>query len=104
MTERQRRLAVAVRRDARLMRAVHPVATPLLDAVPGPARRVPGLGVVVKDAGLVRQVLLDAEGFSKAGKGASSELWTPASEQRPMMWSLPPVRRAWFIAPFRSAF
>ncbi|WP_206475166.1 hypothetical protein, partial [Dietzia sp. KRD202] len=46
-------------------------------AVPGPVRRVPGLGVVVKDAALARQVLLDGDGFSKQGKGASSDLWTP---------------------------
>ncbi|MCH1882422.1 cytochrome P450 [Agrococcus sp. ARC_14] len=75
--DRRQRLALAVRRDARLMRAVHPIAFPLVQAVPGPVRRVPGLGVVVKDAALVRQVLLDGEGFSKQGKGASSDLWTP---------------------------
>lgn len=74
---RQRRLALAMRRDERLMRAVHPVAYPLLHAVPGPVRRVPGLGVVVKDAALVRQVLLDGDAFSKEGRGASSDLWTP---------------------------
>lgn len=77
MTGRQQRLALAMRRDERLMRAVHPVAYPLLQAVRGPVRRVPGLGVVVKDAALVRQVLLDGEGFSKQGPGASSDLWTP---------------------------
>lgn len=77
MSDRQQRLALAMRRDERLMRAVHPIAYPLLQAVRGPARRVPGLGVVVKDAVLARQVLLDAEGFSKQGPGASSELWTP---------------------------
>ena len=75
--ERQQRLALAMRRDERLMRAVHPLAYPLLQAVPGPVRRVPGLGVVVKDAALVRQVLLDGDAFSKEGRGASSDLWTP---------------------------
>lgn len=76
-TDRRQRLALAMRRDERLMRAVHPIGYPLLQAVPGPVRRVPGLGVVVKDAALVRQVLLDGEGFSKQGPGASSDLWTP---------------------------
>ncbi len=66
-----------MRRDERLMRAVHPIAYPLVQAVPGPVRRVPRLGVVVKDAALVRQVLLDGAGFSKQGRGASSDLWTP---------------------------
>lgn len=75
--DRSRRLALAMRRDERLVHAVHPVAYPLLQAVRGPVRRVPRLGVVVKDAALARQVLLDAEGFSKQGKGASSDLWTP---------------------------
>lgn len=77
MTGRQQRLALAMRNDERLMHAVHPVAYPLLQAVRGPVRRVPGLGVVVKDAALVRQVLLDGAGFSKQGPGASSDLWTP---------------------------
>jgi cytochrome P450 len=75
--DRGRRLALAMRRDERLMRAAHPIAYPLLQAVPGPVARVPGIGVVVKDAALARRVLLDAEGFSKRGKGASSDLWTP---------------------------
>ncbi|WAC65355.1 cytochrome P450 [Agrococcus sp. SL85] len=59
------------------MHAAHPVAYPLLQAIPGPVRRVPGLGVVVKDAALARALLLDGEGFSKTGPGASSDLWTP---------------------------
>lgn len=74
---RRRRLALAMRADERLMRAVHPIGYPLLEAVPGPVRRVPGIGVVVKDAALARQVLLDGEAFSKRGRGASSDLWTP---------------------------
>lgn len=83
--DRSRRLARAVRRDARLMHAVHPIAYPLLDAVPGPVRRVPRVGVVVKDAGLVRQVLLDGTGFSKQGPGASSDLWTPVLGPRVLL-------------------
>ncbi|QEO09506.1 cytochrome P450 [Protaetiibacter larvae] len=67
----------ATRRDAAVVRAAHPVAFPLVSAIPGPVRRVPGLGVVVKDAALLRGVLMDGEHFSKTGKGASSELWTP---------------------------
>src|SRR5690606_28994886 len=75
--DRSRGLALAMRRDERLMRAVHPIGYPLLQSVPGPVRRVPGLGVGVKDAALARQVLVDGDGFSEQGPGASSVLWTP---------------------------
>ena len=63
--------------ERRVVRAAHPVAFPLLDAVRGPVRRVPGLGVLVKDAALLRTVLLDTEHFTKNGPGAPSDLWTP---------------------------
>ncbi len=60
-----------------MLRAAHPVAYPLLSAVRGPVRRIPRLGVVVKDAALLRGVLMNPGSFSKAGPGASSDLWTP---------------------------
>lgn len=60
-----------------MLRAAHPVAFPLISAIPGPVRRVPGLGVVVKDAGMLRATLLDTDGFTKNGPGAPSDLWTP---------------------------
>lgn len=63
--------------ERRVVRAAHPIAFPLLDVVPGPVRRIPRLGVLVKDAGLLRQVLLDTDGFTKNGPGAPSDLWTP---------------------------
>jgi len=70
-------VAVARRWEERVMRAAHPVAYPLLSAVRGPVRRIPGLGVVVKDAALLRATLLDTDGFTKNGPGAPSDLWTP---------------------------
>jgi cytochrome P450 len=70
-------VAVARRWEERVMRAAHPVAYPLLSAMRGPVRRIPGLGVVVKDAALLRATLLDTEGFTKNGPGAPSDLWTP---------------------------
>ena len=70
-------VAVARRWEARVLRAAHPVAYPLLSAVRGPVRRIPGLGVVVKDAALLRATLLDTDGFTKNGPGAPSDLWTP---------------------------
>lgn len=59
------------------MRAAHPFAYPALSALPGPVRRVPRLGVVVKDATLLRAVLMNTASFSKTGRGAPSDLWTP---------------------------
>jgi cytochrome P450 len=63
--------------EERVLRAAHPIAYPLLSAIRGPVRRVPGLGVLVKDAALLRTVLMDTEGFTKNGPGAPSDLWTP---------------------------
>ena len=63
--------------EERVLRAAHPLAYPALRALPGPVRRVPGLGVVVKDAALLRATLMDTSGFSKNGPGAPSDLWTP---------------------------
>lgn len=70
-------VAVARRWEERVLRAAHPIAYPLLSAVPGPVRRIPGLGVVVKDAAVLRATLLDTTGFTKNGPGAPSDLWTP---------------------------
>ena len=63
--------------ERRVLRAAHPIAFPLLDRIPGPVRRLPGLGVIVKDATLLRSVLMDSEHFTKNGPGAPSDLWTP---------------------------
>ena len=70
-------VAVARKWEERVLRAAHPVAFPLLSAVRGPVRRIPGLGVLVKDAALLRATLIDTEGFTKNGPGAPSDLWTP---------------------------
>ena len=59
------------------MRAAHPVAYPLLRSVRRPALRVPGLGVLVTDATLLRSVLMDTARFTKTGPGSPSDLWTP---------------------------
>jgi len=69
--------ALAANMEERVMRAAHPVAYRALKSLRGPVRRVPGLGVLVNDATLLRGVLMDPEHFSKKGKGASSDLWTP---------------------------
>ncbi|MFF3072774.1 cytochrome P450 [Kitasatospora sp. NPDC057904] len=65
--------------ERRVQLAAHPLAYPFITAVTrrGPAVRVPGIGIVVGDPGLARQVLLDHEGFRKDGPGSSGALWTP---------------------------
>ncbi|MFI8461558.1 cytochrome P450 [Kitasatospora sp. NPDC085464] len=65
--------------EQRVQLAAHPLAYPFIAAVArrGPAVRVPGVGVVVGDPELARQVLLDHEGFRKDGPGSSGALWTP---------------------------
>jgi cytochrome P450 len=78
-------IKAARRWEQRVLRAAHPLAFPLLSAIRGPVRRVPGLGVVVKDAGLLRATLLDTEGFTKNGPGAPSDLWTPVLGPRALV-------------------
>lgn len=65
--------------ETRLYLTAHPVAYPLLRGVArrGPIVRVPGVGVVVNDAALAREILMDAETFRKDGPGSPGELWTP---------------------------
>ena len=70
-------IADARRWEERVLRAAHPIAYPLLSAVRAPVRRIPGLGVFVRDAAVLRSVLIDTEGFTKNGPGAPSDLWTP---------------------------
>ncbi len=60
-----------------MQRAAHPLVYPLLSRVRRPAVRVPGIGVLVTDAGLLRGVLLDTASFTKTGPGSPAELWTP---------------------------
>ncbi len=63
--------------EQRVMRAAHPIAYPALTMLRSPVRRIPRLGVLVRDATLLRTVLMDPEHFSKTGPVAPSDLWTP---------------------------
>ena len=67
----------ARRWEERVMRAAHPVVYPLLQAAGRPVLRVPGLGVLVRDATLLRSTLMDTATFTKTGPGSPSDLWTP---------------------------
>ena len=70
-------IAHAVKWEERVMRAAHPVVYPLLQTARKPVLRVPGLGVLVREAGLLRSTLLDTATFTKTGPGSPSDLWTP---------------------------
>lgn len=64
--------------EERVQRAAHPVAYPAVRALRHrPVARVPRVGLVVSDAAIAREVLLDVESFSKVGPGSPSDLWTP---------------------------
>lgn len=65
--------------EERVQRGAHPVVYPFLRRVAarGPVVRVPGIGVVVSDAAVAREVLLDTERFTKTGPGSPADLWTP---------------------------
>lgn len=64
--------------ERRLYLAAHPFAYPFLRGLArrGPVVRLPGLGAVVNDAALAREVLMDGENFRKDGPGSAGELWT----------------------------
>lgn len=70
---------VATAWEERVQRAAHPVVYPFLRRVAtrGPVVRVPGIGVVVSDAAVAREVLLDTGRFTKTGPGSPADLWTP---------------------------
>ncbi len=59
------------------MTAAHPIAYPALRMSRRPVQRVPGLGVLVRDATLLRATLMNTDSFTKTGPGSPSDLWTP---------------------------
>src|SRR5256885_8048093 len=65
--------------ERRIQLAAHPLAYPLVRGISrlGPVVRVPRIGVVVSDAAIAREVLMDGAAFTKTGPGSPSDLWTP---------------------------
>lgn len=63
--------------EERVLTAAHPVVYRALKLAKGPVQRIPGLGVLVRDAALLRATLMNTASFSKTGPGAPSDLWTP---------------------------
>jgi cytochrome P450 len=68
---------LAARWEERVMRGAHPLAYPALRMSRRPVRRVPGLGVLVTDATLLRATLMNTASFTKTGPGSPADLWTP---------------------------
>ncbi|WP_144659429.1 cytochrome P450 [Paenarthrobacter nicotinovorans] len=79
--ERQQntRQIAAERWERRVHLGAHPVLYPVIRGLGGlrPVLRLPGLGVLVSEAGLVREVLMNQELFVKDGPSGSGALWTP---------------------------
>ncbi len=69
----------AERWERRIHLGAHPVLYPIIRGLGGvrPVIRLPGLGVLVSEAGLVREVLMDQRRFVKNGPSGSGALWTP---------------------------
>lgn len=72
-------VATAERWERRVHLGAHPLLYPTIRSLGAvkPVMRIPGLGVLVSEARLVRDVLLDGERFVKNGPSASGGLWTP---------------------------
>lgn len=75
----QRARNTAERWERRVHLGAHPVLYPVIRGLGGmrPVLRLPGLGVLVSEAGLVREVLMNQELFVKNGPSGSGALWTP---------------------------
>jgi cytochrome P450 len=71
-------MTAAMAHERRLYLTAHPFVYPLLRALArrGPVVRLPGIGAVVNDAALAREVLMNGESFRKDGPGSAGELWT----------------------------
>jgi cytochrome P450 len=71
--------ATAERWERRIHLGAHPLLYPMIRGLGSirPVLRLPGLGVLVSEAGLVREVLMDQQRFVKNGPSGSGALWTP---------------------------
>lgn len=75
----ERSTATAERWERRIHLGAHPLLYPTIRSLGAmkTVLRIPKLGVLVSEARLVREVLLDGERFVKNGPSASGGLWTP---------------------------
>jgi cytochrome P450 len=72
-------LTTAEHWERRVHLGAHPLLYPLIRGLGRirPVLRLPGLGVLVSEAGLVREVLMDQQRYVKNGPTGSGALWTP---------------------------
>ncbi|MFJ5954741.1 cytochrome P450 [Paenarthrobacter sp. NPDC092416] len=80
-------MTTADRWERRVHLGAHPVLYPVIRGLGSlrPAMRLPGLGVLVSEARLVRDVLMDQERFVKNGPSGSGALWTPVVGPRALV-------------------
>ena len=69
----------AERWEQRVQLGAHPLLYPAIRGLGSirPVMRLPGLGILVSEAALVREVLMDSQRFIKNGPSGSGALWTP---------------------------
>src|SRR4029453_3831097 len=72
-------ISKAERWEQRVQLGAHPLLYPAIRGLGSmrPGRRLPGLGILVSEAALVRDVLMDSQRFIKNGPSGSGALWTP---------------------------
>lgn len=72
-------VATAEQWERRIHLGAHPLLYPMIRGLGSlrPVVKLPGLGVLVSEAGLVREVLMDQQRFVKNGRSGSGALWTP---------------------------
>lgn len=65
--------------EERLQNAAHPGVYWLMKRLIGDSSvvKIPGVGLIVSDAGMIREIMSDTERFTKTGKGGPAGLWTP---------------------------
>lgn len=64
--------------EEKLHRTANPLLYPILKSwSKKPITRIPGLGVVISDPAMLREILNDKEHFTKTGKRGPANLWTP---------------------------
>lgn len=72
-------ISKAERWEQRVQLGAHPLLYPAIRGLGSlrPVMRLPGLGILVSEAALVRDVLMDSQRFIKNGPSGSGALWTP---------------------------
>lgn len=80
-------ISKAERWEQRVQLGAHPLLYPAIRGLGSlrPVMRLPGLGILVSEAALVRDVLMDSRRFIKNGPSGSGALWTPVVGPRALV-------------------